>query len=158
MTNSVALPGVQRRTTPSTARQSPGIRLPVGGMRTVQDRLLLLFRTLPIAVPRRIAPAPLDRCGSDGDARVALAAAVRQQLSKPGSVPTLRQLELILADRAVHDDDPGSGAPDRYNWSPFLVSFDANPYRPLAGTDGTPANSTRPYPWWDRPIEDFSGL
>ncbi len=157
MTNSVARPVVRCRTTPSTARQSPGIRLPVGGMRTVQDRLLLLFRTLQIAVPRRIAPAPLDRCGSDGDARVALAAAVRQQLSRPGSVPPQRQLQLILADRAVHND-PGSAAPDRYHWNPFRVSFDANPFRPLAGTDSAPASATQSYPWWDRPIEDLGAL
>jgi hypothetical protein len=88
MTDSVALAGVLCRTTPSTVRRSPGVRHPVGPSRTVHDRLLLLIRTLPIPVPRRTAPAPLDpRCGSEGDAQVALATAVRQQLSKPGSVP-----------------------------------------------------------------------
>jgi len=87
---------------------------------------------------------------------MALADAVRQQLSTPGSVPAHRQLELILADRAVHDDDPGTTAPGKYQWNPFLESFDANPYRPLACTDGAFANATQSYPWWDRPIEDFS--
>jgi hypothetical protein len=159
MTHSVALPGVLRRTTPSTVRRSPGVRLPVGPRRTFHDRLLLLFRTLPIPVPRRTAPAPLDRrCGSEGDARVALAAAVRQQLSKPGSVPPQRQLQLILADRLVHGDDPDAPAPNKCHWNPFLESFDANPYRPLAGSDYASVNPTRSYPWWDRPIDDFSAL
>jgi hypothetical protein len=121
MTDSVALAGVLCRTTPSTVRRSPGVRHPVGPSRTVHDRLLLLIRTLPIPVPRRTAPAPLDpRCGSEGDAQVALATAVRQQLSKPGSVPPQRQLQLILADRLVHNDDPDSRAPDKCHWSPFL--------------------------------------
>jgi hypothetical protein len=159
MTNSVALPGVLSSTKPSTVRRSRGVRLPVGPTRTVHDRLLLLFRTLPIPVPRRTAAAPLDRrCGSDDDARVALAAAVRQQLSKPGSVPPQRQLQLIIADRLVRDDYPDTPVPDKCHWSPFLESFDVNPYRPLACIDRTSENPTRSYPWRDRPVDDVSTL
>ena len=159
MTDSVALAGVLRRTTPSTVRRSPGVRIPVGPSRTVHDLLSPYFRTLSTPIPRRAASAPLDRrCGSADDARVALAAAVRQQLSKPGSVPPQRQLQLILADRLVRDDDPDSPVPDRCHWSPFLESFDVNPYRPLARIDGASENPNRSYPWWDRPVEDFSAL
>ena len=63
---------------------------------------------------------------------VALAVAVRQQLTHPGSVSPQRQLELILADRLVDAAGPSGTSRAGPGWTPFLVRVDASPYRPLA--------------------------
>lgn len=67
-----------------------------------------------------------------------LARAVRQELTAPGSITPQRQLELVLADRGVGPAARGRGL----GWSPFPVSVDESPYRPLAASGprstGTP--------------------
>jgi hypothetical protein len=104
-------------------------------------------------------PASPER--HDGPARpiaqVALADAVRQQLTRPGSVPPHRQLQLIMADRAGYGFDAGAIFPN-YHWTPFLHNVDANPHRPLARNDCPPTtpHAAEQDAWWDRPFEDFS--
>lgn len=63
---------------------------------------------------------------------VALAVAVRQQLTHPGSVSPQRQLELILADRMADDAGPSGTGRACPGWTPFLVRVDPSPYRPLS--------------------------
>lgn len=63
---------------------------------------------------------------------VALAVAVRQQLTHPGSVSPQRQLELILADRMADAARPSGTSRAGPGWTPFLVRVDPSPYRPLS--------------------------
>jgi hypothetical protein len=96
----------------------------------------------PVGHPRPIVREVRGRLSNPAAASsVALAAAVRQQLTRPGSVSPQRQLELILADRMAQDSDPGAMSRIRGGWTPFLVRADQCPYRPLA--DGAwPVSST----------------
>jgi len=77
---------------------------------------------------------------------LALAWAVREELTRPGSIPARRQFELIMAE---HDNVGGlaSRQPDgpRRGWTPFLASVDPCPYRTLAAGSwelSTPTDTT----------------
>ncbi len=96
---------------------------------------LLVGRRRPVILTVR--ERPVDPATSPARA---LAAAVRQQLVRPGSISPQRQLELILADRVgddsdIHDDsddvDGATAGRCRPGWTPFLVRADTSPYRPL---------------------------
>jgi hypothetical protein len=83
--------------------------------------------------PRPVVREVRDRQSNPSAANaVALAAAVRQQLTHPGSVSPQRQLELILADRMTLESDPCIMVRIQEGWTPFLVRTDPCPYRPLA--------------------------
>ncbi len=69
----------------------------------------------------------------------ALAAAVRQQLVRPGSISPQRQLELIMADRVGDDSGGATAGRSRPGWTPFLVRADASPYRSLDEGSWLPA-------------------
>lgn len=63
----------------------------------------------------------------------ALADAVRRQLTKPGSIPPQQQLQLIMADRAVHDSTGSAVTPvSASGWTPFRPNVETRPYRPIA--------------------------
>ena len=96
------------------------------------------------AVRRRRVPRDVPHSPSDPatPSAVALADAIRQQLTHPGSVSPQRQLELILADRMA--DGSGSAGPGRARpgWTPFLVRTDPCPYRPLQEGSWLTSNMT----------------
>lgn len=85
------------------------------------------------AHPPRRAGREVPNGSSDPatDSAVALAVAVRQQLTHPGSVSPQRQLELILADRMADPAGPSRVGRARPGWTPFLTRVDPCPYRPL---------------------------
>ncbi len=77
---------------------------------------------------------------------LALAQAVREELTRPGSVPPRRQFELIMAEHE-HGGGRTSGAPGgpHRGWTPFLASVDPCPYRTLAAGSwqlSTPTDTT----------------
>ena len=83
---------------------------------------------------------------------LALAQAVREELTRPGSVPARRQFELIMAE---HEHGGGrtpgaSGGPHR-GWTPFLASVDPCPYRTLAAGSWLLSTPTVPATEFSRP-------
>lgn len=72
-----------------------------------------------------VAPAPSTPA-------LALAQAVREQLTRPGSVPAARQFELIMAERAFAANP--TARPEtvrRRRWTPYLSDVDPCPYRDI---------------------------
>jgi hypothetical protein len=115
-----------------------------------------LSRLLRIAA-RPAVVHPDSRLGPVSEVQMALADAVRQQLTKPGSIPPHRQLQLILDDSAAHCL-PGSAIPahTRSGWTPFSVKVEPDPYRPIAEHRGQlPDRDRRLDAWWDRPAGEF---
>lgn len=103
----------------------------------------------PEPAPRATAPAAMARPAFLGPAPsaehvhggppppspgLALALAVRQELTRPGSVPARRQFELIMAEHDYYCEEGRSGpaGKPRRGWTPFLASVDPCPYRALA--------------------------
>ena len=136
MTDAAVFPGVLRSPT-ATVNPGRGRRgsvewmlfsreWVVGGMAAV-SRLLRI-------TGRPAAASPDNRLESVVAVDMAVAAAVRPQLTKPGSISPQRQLALIMADRAVHDAvGVAVPAPVDSGWTPFLGNVDICPYRPIAG-------------------------
>ena len=106
---------------------------------------------LPLRRDHADAAAPLD-------ATQALAQALRQQLTIPGSISPQLQLTLIMAARMVHqpDFDPPALAAD--HWTPFRQSADRNPHDPLSpsGDSVTDRHAAAPHAWWQWSPEAFS--
>ena len=64
---------------------------------------------------------------------LALAQAVREQLTRPGSVPAPRQFELIMAEKAFYSYPTGRhGGVLNRRWTPYLADVDPCPYREIA--------------------------
>lgn len=107
-----------------------GLRDPARGPRhpltTTTPESRNRYRTRPID-QRTARPGP----PSPG---LALARAVRQELTRPGSVPAQRQFELIMAENDYYSrerpDAPFTAT--RPGWTPFLSAVDPCPYRALA--------------------------
>ena len=110
-------------------------------------------RPVPAATARPGTSTGEPRPGPLGPERV-LAAAIRLELTHPGSVPAAQQCDLILADRAAaggRHPGPPDGA-----WTPFRSDTDPCPYRPLTagswnGPGRSPVSPSSPAPWWARP-------
>ena len=87
----------------------------------------------------------------------ALAEAVRRQLTKPGSIPPQQQLQLIMADRAVHDSTGSAATPlSASSWTPFRPNVETRPYRPIAEMDcALSVQTDLKDAWWEGPAGEF---
>lgn len=159
MTDAAAFPGLLPTTTAvpdlPRARHRP-VEQRVDRHERLFHRMAELSRLLRIG-GRPAVVDPVSRLGPVAEVQMALADAVRQQLTNPGSIPPQRQLQLILDDRAAHYP-PGSAIPahTRSGWTPFSVRVEPDPYRPIAGNRGQLSDRvTRMDVWWDRPAGEF---
>jgi hypothetical protein len=159
MTDAAASPRLLRTTTAvpnlPRARHRP-MEQKVEGREWLFNRVHALSRLLRIGGQPAVVD-PDSRRRPATDVKMALADAVRQQLTKPGSIPPQRQLQLILDDRAAHDL-PGSKPPvhTRSGWTPFSVKVESDPYRPIAENRGPLSDRlTRKDAWWDSPAVEF---
>ncbi len=95
---------------------------------TTGRRLRALLR--PLMVARRSDPAVPSGIDNtrEMDTRSAMAQAVRQQLTNPGSISHQQQLVLTLADRGIAAEL--ALQPVGASWSPFSVVVDYRPVPP----------------------------
>ena len=155
MTDAPALPTLSRP--PTVVVHPPRIvRLPVNRTTITHGwarrRMAALIRSVAGTKDGPVHSTPQNHYLEYASSRIALAIAVRQQLTEPGSVPAQQQLHLIMADRAVHENRSAGPASPKPCWSPFTESLDLSPHRPLIGLRRIRQEPDQLDTWWKRPF------